>query len=54
MIGTTDVGGRKNSPCYALVQVQSGKFVRVWPTKKGTFDCKPSNRRLVRLDLLKG
>jgi ABC-type branched-subunit amino acid transport system substrate-binding protein len=54
MIGTTDVGGRKNSPCYALVQVQSGKFVRVWPKKKGTFDCRPSNRRLVKLDLLKG
>jgi ABC-type branched-subunit amino acid transport system substrate-binding protein len=54
MIGTTDVGGRKNSPCYVLVQVQNGEFVRVWPKEKGTFDCKPSNRRLVKLDLLKG
>jgi len=54
MIGTTDVGGRKNSPCFALVQVQGGKFVRVWPKRPGTFDCKASNRREVKLDLLKG
>ena len=52
MLGTTDVGARKNSPCFMMVQVRNGKFVRVYPTKKGSFDCKASNRRLVKLDLL--
>jgi len=31
------------SPCYALVQVRGGKFVRVWPTKRGTLDCDATN-----------
>ena len=52
MLGTTDVGARKNSPCFMMVQVRNGKFVRVYPKKKGSFDCKASNRRLVKLDLL--
>ena len=31
------------SPCYVLVQVRGGKFVRVWPAKSGTLDCDPGN-----------
>ncbi|HUV10956.1 MAG TPA: ABC transporter substrate-binding protein [Acidimicrobiia bacterium] len=54
MIGITDVGARETTPCYALTQVQSGKFKRVWPKKAGTFDCKPRNRVEVELDLVGG
>ena len=43
MIGTTDIGNRKVSPCYVLTQVKNGKFVRVTPSKKGTFNCKSQN-----------
>ncbi len=39
MLGPTDVGGRKVSPCGVILQVKNGKFVRVSPTKKGTIDC---------------
>jgi Periplasmic binding protein len=39
MLGPTDVGGRKVSPCGAILQVKNGKFVRVHPKKKGTLDC---------------
>jgi Periplasmic binding protein len=39
MLGSTDVGGRKVSPCGAILQVKNGKFVRVNPKKKGTLDC---------------
>lgn len=39
MLGPTDVGGRKVSPCGVILQVKKGKFVRVSPTKKGTLDC---------------
>jgi Periplasmic binding protein len=39
MLGPTDVGGRKISPCVVALQVKDGKFVRVNPKKKGTLDC---------------
>ena len=31
------------SPCYVLLQVQDGEFVRVWPEERGTMDCNPDN-----------
>jgi ABC-type branched-subunit amino acid transport system substrate-binding protein len=31
------------SPCYVLLQVQGGEFVRVWPEERGTMDCDPEN-----------
>jgi Periplasmic binding protein len=43
MIGKDDVGGHKQSPCFALLQVKHGKFTRVYPTKPATFDCNPRN-----------
>ena len=33
-----------------MMQVQNGKFVRVYPTKPGTFDCNPANVTTVTLD----
>jgi hypothetical protein len=39
MIPSTDVGAKGSSACFVLMQVKDGKFVRVQPTKKGTFDC---------------
>jgi len=54
IIGVTDVGARETTPCYALLQVQNGKFKRVFPKKAGTFDCKPRNRVEVELDLVSG
>ena len=53
MIGTTDIANRAVSPCYVLTQVKNGKFVRITPSKKGTFDCKPRNVVKVKLDLIK-
>jgi ABC-type branched-subunit amino acid transport system substrate-binding protein len=38
------------SDCYMLMQVQNGKFVRVYPTKPGTLDCNPGNLDQVQLD----
>lgn len=43
MIGPEDVGGHKQGPCYALLQVKNDKFVRVYPSKPATFDCNPKN-----------
>ncbi len=50
IIGKTDTGNRKVSPCYVLTQVKNGEFVRVTPTKKGTFDCKKRNTLEIKLD----
>jgi ABC-type branched-subunit amino acid transport system substrate-binding protein len=52
-IGKANVGGKVTTDCFVLEQVQNGKFVRVWPKKKGTFDCKPSNHVTVKADFIK-
>jgi ABC-type branched-subunit amino acid transport system substrate-binding protein len=51
LIGTTDVAGRKVSPCLVILQVQGGKFVRVSPTKAGTFDCSARNVKTYKLEI---
>ena len=33
-----------------MLQIQNGKFVRVYPTKPGTFDCDPANDVTFNLD----
>jgi ABC-type branched-subunit amino acid transport system substrate-binding protein len=52
MFGTIDLAGRKATPCHVLLQVKSGTFVRVTPTKPGSFDCAKKNVVLVKLNLL--
>jgi len=53
MIGKTDVGERIPTPCYVLMQVKDGEFVRVHPRKIGTFDCDPRNAMSLELDLVR-
>jgi hypothetical protein len=43
MYGTVDIANHKISPCTLLTQFKNNKFVRIWPAKAGTFNCKPSN-----------
>jgi ABC-type branched-subunit amino acid transport system substrate-binding protein len=43
LFGTENIAEGKLSSCYVLIQIQDGKWKRVNPTKKGTFDCRPSN-----------
>jgi ABC-type branched-subunit amino acid transport system substrate-binding protein len=54
MMGSTDVGDRVPSSCFALLQVQDGDFKRLHPKKKASFDCKESNRVTLQLDLISG
>ena len=53
LIGSTGcgIGGKVPSSCFMLVQWNNGKFSRVYPTKKGTFDCTTSNRYTFQADL---
>jgi ABC-type branched-subunit amino acid transport system substrate-binding protein len=53
MVATTDIGNKVGSACFMLDQFTSGKFVRVYPTKKGTFDCNKSNVYTFQDDLNK-
>jgi ABC-type branched-subunit amino acid transport system substrate-binding protein len=46
MLGSTDVGGRKVGPCVVMLQVKDGKFVRVHPKKKATFDCAGGTKKV--------
>jgi ABC-type branched-subunit amino acid transport system substrate-binding protein len=46
--GTKDPKGF--GPCFVIMQVQSGKFARVYPTAKGQFDCAASNIATVNID----
>jgi hypothetical protein len=43
MIATTDIGTKALSPCFMLAEWKNGKYSRVYPKKKGTFDCNKSN-----------
>jgi ABC-type branched-subunit amino acid transport system substrate-binding protein len=53
MVATTNIGGRVGSPCFMLEQYKGNKkFVRVYPTAKGTFDCTKSNAVTFQQDLL--
>ena len=52
MIGTTNIAKHEVSPCFILLQVRGGKFVRVFPSKPGTFNCDSKNVIRQKLDLL--
>ncbi|MGH3452301.1 MAG: hypothetical protein ACRDQW_16675, partial [Haloechinothrix sp.] len=52
MMGKTNVGRREFGPCFVLSQVQDGEFERVYPKKKGKFDCKKSNIVEFEMDLI--
>jgi ABC-type branched-subunit amino acid transport system substrate-binding protein len=49
MWGTNDPGNRLASPCFMILRFDGGKYQREYPSKPGTFDCKPSNRQTVEL-----
>jgi len=49
-LGTTNL--RDETPCFMVMQIQGGKFVRVYPTKPGTLDCDPANDVTVNVDMV--
>ncbi len=42
-IGTMDLSKKALSPCFVILQLNGGKFTRVYPTKAGTLDCDAGN-----------
>jgi hypothetical protein len=43
ILGTTDVGGRQPTGCFALLQVKSAQLARVFPTAAGELSCGSQN-----------
>jgi len=54
MWGTTNIAQRIPTPCCMITQVKNAKFLRVYPTTPGTFDCSASNAVSVKADLFTG
>lgn len=54
MWAPTNIGQRIPSPCFLVLQVKGGQFTRMYPSAPGTFDCKPTNRAVIKADLLTG
>jgi len=54
MFAPIDLAGRGLSGCSVTMQVKNGQFVRVNPTKPGTFACSPKNIISWKLDLFTG
>ena len=50
MLGPTDVGAHKLNGCFVLTQVKGGKYVRIFPTAKGTLNCDSKNVTTIKLD----
>lgn len=53
MWGTMDPGAKLSSPCFMILNFDGSKYNREYPTKTGTFDCKPSNHQWIETDLSK-
>jgi len=54
MIGKRSFKNGLTTSCFLMVQFKGGKWVRQYPTKKGTFDCKSSNAITVKANLISG
>ena len=52
MIGKRSFKDGKTTSCFMMVQFKSGKWVRQYPAKKGTFDCKSSNAIEIKANLI--
>jgi hypothetical protein len=52
MLGKRSFKDGKTTSCFLMVQWKSGKWVRQYPTKKGTFDCKSSNGVQIKANLI--
>jgi hypothetical protein len=52
MLGTRSFKDGKTTGCFLMVKFTKGKWVRQYPTKKGTFDCKTSNTVTIKANLI--
>jgi hypothetical protein len=51
MYGNVDPGSKLPTNCFMILDLKSSKWVREYPKKAGTMDCKPSNRITLQADM---
>jgi hypothetical protein len=54
IMGATNIVDKVPTDCSMLLQLKDKKYVRLWPKKKGTFDCRPSNLSTIEADYIGG
>jgi len=52
MLGKRSFKDGQTTSCFLMVQFKSGKWIRQYPTKKGTFDCNKSNGIEIKANLI--
>ncbi len=52
MLGKRSFKDGKTTSCFLMVKWTNGKWVRQYPSKKGTFDCKSSNAVDIKANLI--
>jgi len=52
MLGQRSFKDGQTTHCFLMVKFTKGKWVRQYPTKKGTFDCKSSNAVDIKANLI--
>jgi hypothetical protein len=52
MLGKRSFADGQTTSCFMMVKFTNGKWVRQYPKKKGTFDCKASNALTIKANLI--
>ena len=52
MLGKRSFADGQTTHCFLMVKFTDGKWVRQYPKKKGTFDCKASNAVEIKANLI--
>jgi len=50
MLGPVNPSAKTTGPCYAILQMHNGEFVRIHPAERGTLDCDIDNLTSIDLD----
>jgi ABC-type branched-subunit amino acid transport system substrate-binding protein len=51
MWGKMDPGAKVSTACFMILGFDGSKYAREYPSKAGTFDCKPANHQWIETDL---
>jgi hypothetical protein len=54
MLGKRSFKTGQTTSCFLMVKFTNGKWVRQYPTKKGTFDCNAKNAVTIKANLING
>jgi len=50
MLGPVNPSAKTSGPCFVILQMAKGEFVRIHPAERGTLDCDKANLATIELD----